>query len=230
MNQSSSPRLHVLSHATLYSLLLIFTAFPVLFQPSPATFHSLDSHWMENSWFGDCPEHIMPNSSVNPHLPLLSSELPRSLSSFKVGLHSWNKRKTAFMRTCSSPTYGTALPLLLSLTLFPNTTPQWDTGVMASSAFDDLKQIKQAEPGGWEGMELTGIQGQIPGVVHLLFWIDAATWAEIANKSVFDGVTAVWNVYVSETLWGRRIRLPAFPKFCNNPASKSILHVHGKPG
>lgn len=114
MNRSLSPRRRVLSHATVYTLLLIFTAFPVLFYPSPATFHRLDSHWMENSWFGDCPEHIMPNSSMNPRLALLSSELPRSLSSFKVGLHSWNKRKTAFMRTCSSPTYGTALPLLLS--------------------------------------------------------------------------------------------------------------------
>lgn len=114
MNRSLSPRRRVLSHATVYILLLIFTAFPILFYPSPATFHSLDSHRMENSWFGDCPKHIMPNSSMNPRLALLSSELPRSLSSFKVGLHSWNKRKTAFMRTCSSPTYGTALPLLLS--------------------------------------------------------------------------------------------------------------------
>lgn len=190
-NRSSSPRLHSLSHTTLNSLLLIFTAFLVLFYPSPATFHSLDSHPMENSWFGDCPEHIMPNSSMNPHLPLLSSELPRSLSSFKVGLHSWNKRKTAFMRTCSSPTYGTELPLLLSLTLFPNTTPQWGTGVTASSAFDDLKQIKHAGPQGWEGMKVTEIQGQIPGVVHLLGWMDITTWAEIANKSGFDGVKAV---------------------------------------
>lgn len=30
---------------------------PSSFYPSPATFHSLDSHRMENSWFGDCPEH-----------------------------------------------------------------------------------------------------------------------------------------------------------------------------
>lgn len=229
MNRSSSPRLHALSHAALFSPLLIFAAFPVLFYPSPATFHSLDSHRMENSCFGDCPEHIMPNSSMNLHLPLLSSVLPRSLFSFKVGPHSWNKRKTAFMRTCSSPTYGTALPLLLSLTLFPNTTPQWDTGVTASSAFDDLKQIKHAEPRGWEGMELTGIRGQIPGVVHLLYWRDAAAWVEIANKSVFDGVKPEWNLYVPETLRGWRIWLLIFPKFCNNPPSQSILHFHGTP-
>lgn len=207
MNQSSSPRLQVLSHSMLYSLLLIFTALSVLFYPSPATFPNLDSYRMENSWFGDCPEHIMPNSSMNSHLPLLSSELPRSLSSFKVGLHSWNKRKTAFMRIFSSPTYGTALPLLLSLTLFPNTTPQWDTGVMASSAFDDLKQIKHAEPRGWEGMELTGIQGQIPGVVHLLCRIDAATWTQIANKSVFDGVKGVWNLCVGNFAGGKIIQI-----------------------
>lgn len=169
MNESSSPRLHVLSHATLYGLLLISSSF----YPSPATLHSLDSHRMENSWFGDCPERIMPNSSMNPHLPLLSTELPRSLSSFKVGLHSWNKRKTAFMRTCFSPTYGTVLPLFLSLTLFPNTTPQWCTGVTGSFAFDDLKQTEQAKPRGWEGRDLTGIQGQIPGGDHLLCWRDA---------------------------------------------------------
>lgn len=68
--------------------------------PTPATFRCLDSHWMENSWVRDCPEHIMPNSSMNSHLPLpsppLSSELPCSLSSFKVGLRSWNKRKTVW--------------------------------------------------------------------------------------------------------------------------------------
>lgn len=89
----------------------------LLVYPTPATFHCLDSHWMENSWVGDCPEHIMPNSSMNSHLPLpsppLSSVLPCSLSSFKVGPRSWNKRKTACMRTCFSPTYGT-----LSLSCF----------------------------------------------------------------------------------------------------------------
>lgn len=61
---------------------------------------------------------------------------------------------------------------------------------MASSAFDDLKQIKEAEPRGRAGTELTGIQGQIPGGVHLLRWIDAATEVEIAKKSAFDGVKA----------------------------------------
>lgn len=79
--------------------------------PTPATFQCLDSHWMENIWVGDCPEHIMPNSSMNSHLPLpsppLSSMFPCSLSSFKVGPCSWNKRKTACMRTCFSSTYGT---------------------------------------------------------------------------------------------------------------------------
>lgn len=75
---------------------------------------------------------------------------------------------------------------------------------MASSAFDDLEQIKQAELWGWEGMELPGLQGQIPGVVHLLRWTDAATWAEIANKSVFDNLKAVWNLYVLETLQAKK--------------------------
>lgn len=95
--------------------------------PTPATFHCLDSHWMENSWFGDCPKHIMPNSSMNSHLPLpsppLSSVLPCSLSSFKVGLHSWNKRKTAFMRTCFSPTYGTCCLSSFLWICFPTLLP-----------------------------------------------------------------------------------------------------------
>lgn len=99
------------SHHVLHFLCFIFSTFPYAVLSHPATFHSLDSHWMENSWSGDCPKHIMPSSSMNSHLPLptplVSTELPCSLSSFKVGLHSWNKRKTAFMRTCFSPTYGT---------------------------------------------------------------------------------------------------------------------------
>lgn len=113
--------------------------------PTPATFHCLNSHWMENSWFGDCPKHIMPNSSMNSHLPLpspLSSVLPCSLSSFKVWPHSWNKRKTAFMRTCFSPTYGTHCLSSFFLNLFPNLTPWWHSGVMASSALDKLKNAE----------------------------------------------------------------------------------------
>lgn len=114
--------------------------------PTPATFHCLNSHWMENSWFGDCPKHMMPNSSMNSHLPLpsslLSSVLPCSLSSFKVWPHSWNKRKTAFMRTCFSPTYGTHCLASFFLNLFPNLTPWWYSGVMASSALDKLKNAE----------------------------------------------------------------------------------------
>lgn len=101
--------------------LLLFAFLPM--QATPDTFHLLNSHWMENSWIRDCPEHIMPNPSMNSHLPLpflsLSSALPCSPSSFKVGLCSWNKRKTACMRTCFSPIWY-SLPLLFSVNSFPN--------------------------------------------------------------------------------------------------------------
>lgn len=112
--------------------------------PTPATFHCLDSHWMENSWVGDCPEHIMPNPSMNSHLPLpsppLSSELP--CSSFKVGPRSWNKRKTACMRTCFSPTYGTLFLSLFLWICFPTLLPWWCSGVMAGSTFDRVKNAE----------------------------------------------------------------------------------------
>lgn len=82
---------------------------------------------MENSWFGDYPEHILPNSSMNSHLPLpsppSSSVLPCSLSSFEVGLCSWNKRKTACMRTCFSPTYGTLFLSVFLRICFPTLLP-----------------------------------------------------------------------------------------------------------
>lgn len=146
--------LHVVSHAMFYCLpppppLLLSSAplsLSLLVYPTPAKFHCLDSHWMENSWVGDCPEHIMPNSSMNSHLPLpsppLSSVLPCSLSSFKVGLCSWNKRKTACMRTCFSPTYGTVSLSSFLWIHFPTPTPWWFSGVMAGSAFDKLKNAE----------------------------------------------------------------------------------------
>lgn len=114
-------------------------------QATPDTFHLLNSHWMENSWIRDCPEHIMPNPSINSHLPLpfltLSSAFPCSPSSFKVGLCSWNKRKTACMRTCFSPIWY-SLPLLFLWIHFPTLAPWWHSGVMAGSAFDKLKMLR----------------------------------------------------------------------------------------
>lgn len=119
---------------------------PLPVYPTPATFHCLDSHWMENSWVGDCPEHIMPNSSMNSHLPLpsppLSSALPCSLSSFKVGLCSWNKRKTACMRTCFSPTYGTLSLSSFLWIRFPTLLPGDTLVLWLVLLFDKLKNVK----------------------------------------------------------------------------------------
>lgn len=128
-------------------LLLLFfsTSSLLLVYPTPATFHRSDSHWMENSWVGDCPEHIMPNSSMNSHLPLpsppLSSALPRSPSSFKVGPQLKQKKNSLYENTFLTHIWY-SLPLLLSVNSFPNLTPWWYSGVMAGSAFDKLKNAE----------------------------------------------------------------------------------------
>lgn len=68
-------------------------------------------------------------------------------------------------------------------------------------------------------MELTGIQGQIPGGVHLLRWIDAATWVEIVKKSIFDGVKAVWNLYVGNFA-GKKNLIADISKILQQPCKK----------
>lgn len=45
----------------------------VIVNPCPATFTCFDSKQTENSCVRDCPEHTMPNSSMNSHQPLLSN-------------------------------------------------------------------------------------------------------------------------------------------------------------
>lgn len=61
--------------------------------------------------------------STSPLSPSLSSVLPCSLPSFKVGLCSWNKRKTACMRTSFSPTYGTLFLSSFLWICFPTLLP-----------------------------------------------------------------------------------------------------------
>lgn len=49
-------------------------------------------------------------------------------------------------------------------------------------------------------MELTGIQGQIPGVVHLLCWIDAVLWVSMRVFNAINGARTLY-VLVSARFW-----------------------------
>lgn len=70
--------------------------------------------------------------------PPLSSVLPCCLSSFEVWPRSWNKRKTVFMRTCFSPTYGTRCLSSFLWICFPTLLPG-DSLLLLVFAFDKLK-------------------------------------------------------------------------------------------
>lgn len=70
--------------------------------------------------------------------PPLSSVLPCCLSSFEVWPRSWNKRKTVFMRTCFSPTYGTRCLSSFLWICFSTLLPG-DTLLLLVFAFDKLK-------------------------------------------------------------------------------------------
>lgn len=137
---------HIVCHKMFYNLPSCSSSSSLLRWPvyPTATFHCSDSHWMENSWFGDCPEHIMPNSSMNSHLPLPFSLLCPAFSlaacpHLRCGRAAETKEKQYLWEHASHPHMVLAASPLFPGFVSQSYSPEELLRFCFFSAFDKLK-------------------------------------------------------------------------------------------